>query len=86
MSFQVEARDKEIKRLQEPVRSQIEGLHELYKLKDNKKHTYLEFKLGDLMMSLVRKDKFRSMRKSKLMVRGDSSYKVVQKIREMPAK
>jgi len=49
VSFKAKARAKEMKRLHEQVREQIEKVNEQYKLKANKNHTLLEFKLGDLV-------------------------------------
>jgi len=57
-------------------------VNEKYKLKANKNHTNLGFKLGDFVWLHLRKERFPSGRKNKLMVREDGTYEVVQKARE----
>jgi len=41
-----------------------------------------EFKLGDIVWLYLKKERFPSRRKNKLMARGDGLYKVVQKVGE----
>ena len=76
MTFAVEARTKELKRLNE-VRAQIEKATEQYKLKANRNYTHLEFKLGDLVWLHLREDRFPLRRKNKLMAKGDGPHKMV---------
>ena len=71
-----------MKRLHEQVWEQIKKVNEQYKLKANKNHAHLEVKLGDLVWLHLRKERFHSRRKNKLMARGDGPYKVVQKVGE----
>ena len=49
MSFEDEAGAKEMKKLHEQVRAQIEKVNEQYKQKANKNRPHLEFKLADLV-------------------------------------
>ena len=69
-----------MKKLYEQVRAQIKKVNEQYKARANKNHTYLEFQLGDLVWLHLRKKRFSSRRRSKLMGRGDGPYKIVQKV------
>ena len=65
-----------MKRLHEQVRSQIKNVNGQYKLNANKNRTHLKFKPGDLVWLHLRKERFPSRRKNKLMARGDGPYKV----------
>ena len=69
-----------MKRLHEQVRVQIEKVNEQYKHKANRNRPYLEFKPCDLVWLHLRKGRFPSRSKNKLMFRGDGPYKVVQKV------
>ena len=55
-------------------------VNEQYKAKANKNRTHLEFKQGVLVWLHLKKKMFPSRRKSKLMARGDDSYKIVQRV------
>ena len=80
VSSEVEVRAKEMKKLHEQVRAQIEKMNEPYKQKANKKCPHLEFKPSDLVLLHLRKERFPSRTKNKLMARGNGPYKVVQKV------
>jgi len=80
--FEPKVRAKEIKRLHEQVRPEIEKVNGQYKLKANKSHIHLEFKPGDLMWLHLRKERFSSRRKNDFMARGDGPYKLMQKVGE----
>jgi len=82
MIFEAEVRAKEVKKLHEQVRAQIGKVNAQYKLKANKNRIYLKFKPGDLMWLHLRKERFASRSKNKLVARGDGPYKVVQKVGE----
>ena len=69
-----------MKKLHEQVRSQIKKVNEQYKAKANKNCVHIEFQPGDLVWLHLRKERFPSRRKSKLMARGDSSYKILQMV------
>ena len=71
VSFEAEARAKEIKKLHEQVRAQIFKVNEQHKQKANKNRPHLEFELGDFVWLHLRKKRFPSRRKNKLMTRGD---------------
>jgi len=51
-----------------------------YKARANKHCKYIQFNLGDLVWLHLRKENFRSSRKSKLIVSGDSPFKVIERI------
>ena len=80
MSFEVEQRAKETKKLYEQVRDEIYKVNKQYKDNASKNCTYLEFDLRDLVWLYVRKERFPSKGKRKLMVRGDCPYKIVQMV------
>jgi len=80
VDFKAEERAKAMKKLHEQVRAQIEKVNEQYKTKANKNQTHLEFKPGDLVWLHLRKERFPSRRKRKLMARGDDPYKIVQRV------
>jgi len=82
MNFEAEARAKEMKGLHEQVRVQIEKVNQQYKCKSNKNQPHLEFKLSDLVWLHLRKERFPSRRKNKLIARGNGPHKVVQKVGE----
>ena len=50
VSFEVEERTKEMKKLYEQVTAQIEKVDEQYKTKANKNYTHLMFKRGDFVL------------------------------------
>ncbi|ONK69608.1 uncharacterized protein A4U43_C05F24760 [Asparagus officinalis] len=75
-----EHRAKEIKKLLEQVKTRIEKVIELYKKKANKHCNSLEFKPGDLVWLHLRKERFPTRRKNKLMARGDDPFKVIEKV------
>jgi len=80
VSFETEERAKSMKKLHEQVRDQIKKVNEQYKTQANKNRTHLKFKSGDLVWLYLRKERFPSSRKSKLMARGDGPYKIVSKV------
>jgi len=69
-----------MKKLHEQIRALIEKINKAYKLKVNKNRTGVEYQLGDLFWLLLRKESFPMKRKSKLMKRGDSPFKVLAKV------
>jgi len=60
VSFEAETRAKEMRKLHEHSRSQIERSNKAYKARANKHRTQLEFKLGDLVWLHLRKERFPS--------------------------
>jgi len=63
VSFEAKVGEKDIKKLYEQVRAQIEKVSEQYKSKAEKNHTYLEFNPGDLIWIHLRKKRFPLRRK-----------------------
>jgi len=57
--------------------SQIEKVNKQYKSKANKNNTYLKFKLGDLVWLYLRKERFSSRKKNKLIAGGEGPYNIV---------
>jgi len=80
VSFEAETRAKEMKKLHEQIRNQIEKTNEAYKAKANKHRKSLEFKLGDLVWLHLRKERFPSRRKNKLMARSDGPFEIIEKV------
>jgi len=68
VSFEAETRAKEMKKIHEHIRSQIERTNEAYKSKHRKQ---LEFKPGDLVWLHLRKERFPLRRNNKLMAKSD---------------
>jgi len=67
-----------MKKLHEQIRGQIKRTNEAYKAGANKYHKQLEFKLGDVVWLSLRKERFPSRRKNKLMDRSDGHFKVIE--------
>jgi len=80
VSFEDEERAKEMKKLYEQLRAQIEKINEQYKAKANESCTNLKFQSGDFVWLHLRKKRSPSRRKRKLMARGDGPYNIVQKV------
>jgi len=71
---------KEMKKLHEQVRAQLEKVIKQCMSKVNKNCTHLELKSGYIIWLHLRKERFPSRIKSKLMARGDDHYKIIQKV------
>lgn len=80
VSFEAEKRAKEMKKLHEQIRVHIEKVNEAYKIKANQHRKGVEFQPGDLVWLHLRKERFPTRRKSKLMARGDGPFKVLAKV------
>jgi len=80
VSFEAETRAKEIKKLYEQIKNQIEKTNEAYKARANKHRKQLEFKPGDLVWLHLRKERFPSRRKNKLMARSDGPFAIIEKV------
>jgi len=72
VSFEAKTRSNEMKKLHKQIRVEIEKTSEAYKAKKNKNGKQLEFKLGDLVWLHLRKERFLSRKKNKLMERSDA--------------
>jgi len=78
--FEVSIRAKEMQKIHEQVKAKIEHVNDLYKKKANKHRKKAVFEPGDLVWLHLRKERFPSKRKNKLMARGDGPYKVLARI------
>jgi len=80
VSFEAKTRAKEMNKLHEQIRGQIEKTNEAYKAKANKHCRQLGFKSGDLVWLHLRKERFPLRRKNKLMARSDGPFEVIMKV------
>jgi len=80
VSFEAETRAKEMRKLHNQIRNQIEKTNEAYKARANKHSKHLEFQPGDLVWLHLRKERFPSRRKNKLMARSDGPFEVLEKV------
>jgi len=80
VSFEVETRAKEIRKLHDQIRNQIEKTNEAYKANVNKHRRQLEFQPGDLVWLHLRKERFPSWRKNKLMARSNGPFEVLERV------
>jgi len=83
VNFEAKERAQEMNKLHEQVRAHIKKVNEQYKTKANNNHTHLEFQLGDIVWLHLRKQRFPSRGKSKLIVRGDGPHKIVQRVGDL---
>ena len=75
-------RVKQIKKVHELVRSKIEKTNEAYQAHANKHKKQVVCQLGDLVWIHLRKERFPSKRKNKLMPRADSPFEVLERIND----
>ena len=80
VSFEAEKRAKEIKKLHEHIKAYIEKVNKAYMIKANKNRNGMEYQPGDLTWLHLRKERFPTRRKSKLMSRRDGPFKVLAKV------
>ena len=73
---------KDIQELHKRVRAQIEKANEQYQKHANKHRKQALFQPGDLVWVHLRKERFPSKRKSKLMPRADGPFEVIEKIND----
>ena len=73
-------RAKFVKILHEKVKAQIEKKTLQYEKQHNKGRKQVIFEPGDWVWVHLRKERFLNQRKSKLMLRGDEPFKVLQRI------
>jgi len=69
-----------MKKLYEQIRVHIETVNEAYKIKANKNRKGMEYQPGDLIWLHLRKERFPTRRRSKLMAKGDGPFKVLAKV------
>ncbi|XP_074304655.1 uncharacterized protein LOC141639422 [Silene latifolia] len=77
-----EAKLKSMLKLHQQIREWIESINSTYQRKSNKRRRSRIFKEGDLVWVNLRKERFSSKRKNKLMPRAEGPYKVVQRIND----
>ena len=80
VSFEAETRAREMMKLREQIRAHIEKANEAYKAWENKNRKQYEFKPGDLVWLHLRKERFPSRRKNKLITRSDGPFDVIEKV------
>ncbi|XP_074303261.1 uncharacterized protein LOC141637713 [Silene latifolia] len=73
---------KSMIKLHEQVRERIKTVNEAYKKKSNKHRKPRLFNPGDLVWLHLRKERFPSKRKNKLMPRAEGPYKVIEKVND----
>ncbi|XP_074315387.1 uncharacterized protein LOC141651581 [Silene latifolia] len=78
LSFEAKERQDGFLRVCEQVRAQIEKANAKYKEKANKHRKQPVFKEGDLVWLHLRKERFPSKRKNKLMPRADGPFKILE--------
>ncbi|XP_074303013.1 uncharacterized protein LOC141637433 [Silene latifolia] len=78
LSFEAKERQAAFLRVCEQVRAQIEKANAKYKEKANKHRKQPVFKEGDLVWLHLRKERFPSKRKNKLMSRADGPFKILE--------
>jgi len=76
------SRAEEIKKIHELVRSKIEKTNEAYRAQVNKRKKRMVFQPGDLVWIHLRKERFPSKRKNKLMPRADGPFDVLERIND----
>ena len=79
-SWEADKRAKEIQDLHAKVRERIEKSNEQAKSYANKKRREAHFQPGDLVWIHLRKERFPSKRKSKLMPRSDGPFEILERI------
>ena len=82
MNVEANKRVKAIQELHKKVQEQIEKSNERYKSQANKHRKQALFKPGDLVWVHLRKERFPSKRKSKLLPRADGPFEVLEKIND----
>ena len=74
------SRSNFVKKLQERVRNQTENQIKVYAAKGNRGRKELVLNERDCVWLHLRKDRFPTMRKSKLSPRGDGPFQVLERI------
>ncbi|WVZ76976.1 hypothetical protein U9M48_024884, partial [Paspalum notatum var. saurae] len=73
---------RDVERLHDTTKSNIENMNEKYKLAGSKGRKQVLFKPGDLVWLHLHKECFLDLRKSKLMPRAAGPFKVLEKIND----
>ena len=79
VSFEAENRATKMKKLHEQIRAHIEKVNEAYKVKTNKNRKSAKYQPGDLVLLHLRKERFPTKRKSKVIALGHGPFKVLAK-------
>jgi len=69
-----------MKKLHEQVKNHIEKTNVAYKARANKHRKKMKFSPRDLVWLHLRKEKFPSKRKNKLMARRDGPFKIIERV------
>ena len=75
-------RVKEIQKLHELVKARIEKTNAAYEAQANKHRRKIVFQPGDLVWIHLRKERFPSKRKNKLMPRAEGPFEVLERIND----
>ena len=76
-------RVKEIQKLHELVKERIEKTNAAYEAHANKHRRKIVFQLGDLVWIHLRKERFPSKRRNKLMPRAEDPFEVLERINDL---
>jgi len=76
------SRVEEIKKIHELMRSKIEKTNEAYQAQTNKYKKKMVFQPGDLVWIHLRKERFPSKRRNKLMLRTDGLFEILEHIND----
>ena len=79
-SWEAEKRVKEIQELHAQVRARIERVNDQTKDRVNKHRKKVHFEPGDLVWIHLRKERFPSKRRSKLLPRSDGPFKILERV------
>ena len=81
-SVEAEKRVEEIKHLHEKVKEKIERSNASYQAQANKHKKKMVFQPGDLVWVHLRKERFPTKRKSKLMPRADGPFEILERVND----
>jgi hypothetical protein len=82
LNFDAKQRTELMLKMHEIIKENIECMNVKYKISGDKYRKQLDFEPSDLVWLDLRKEQFSDLRKSKLMPRDDSPFKVLKKINE----
>jgi hypothetical protein len=82
LNFDAKQRDELMLKLHETTKENIDHMSAKYKISGDKGRNQLDFEPGDLVWLHLRKEWFPDLRKSKLMLRADCLFKILEKINE----
>ncbi|WVZ80057.1 LOW QUALITY PROTEIN: hypothetical protein U9M48_027568 [Paspalum notatum var. saurae] len=71
-----------ILKLHQTTKDNIAKMNERYRVAGNKGRKEIKLEPGDLVWFYLRKDRFPDLRKSKLMLRADGPFKIIEKIND----